>query len=190
MNEEHIHDLLERLGSLLDGDRRSAGQQFGLLPVQLEALRYLARCNRFSDSPIAVSEYLGLTKGTVSQTLKAIEAKGFVSRKPDTQDRRVIHLKLTAKGRRALSKTVPSDLVKTSVKEFSDSNRKGLVTGLERLLGAAQTAAGQRTFGACPTCTHLQKGKQGSHCAYFDVALKADELNQICREHEPAKKGR
>jgi DNA-binding MarR family transcriptional regulator len=52
-----------------------AGAAHGLQPVQLEVLNYLSSCNRYSDTPMAVTEYLGQTKGTVSQTIKTLEKK-------------------------------------------------------------------------------------------------------------------
>ncbi len=62
-----------------------------LQPVQLSALHYLARCNRYSDTPLGVTEYLGLTKGTVSQSLKVLEGRGLISKLPDARDRRSVH---------------------------------------------------------------------------------------------------
>ena len=77
MNVHDSQDLLERLNNLLRMEMRAFGLSYGLLPVQIEALTYLTRCNRYSDTPQAVTEYLGLTKGTVSQSLKVLEQKGF-----------------------------------------------------------------------------------------------------------------
>jgi predicted transcriptional regulator len=61
----HLIDRLERL--------TRAGEGLGLNPAQWEALRFLARANRFSRSPAAVADYLASTRGTVSQTLIALE---------------------------------------------------------------------------------------------------------------------
>jgi len=76
---EHIAALIERIGRLLSTDAHAAG----LLPVQWEVLRYLRRANRFSRTPAALTAYLGLTKGTVSQTLRALEGRGLVRKRVD-----------------------------------------------------------------------------------------------------------
>ena len=65
--------LLERVSRLA----RAASFEHGLHPAQWEALRYLASANIFSNSPKALARYLGATKGTVSQTLAALVAKGL-----------------------------------------------------------------------------------------------------------------
>ena len=81
---ERIAALIERIGRLLSTDAHAGG----LLPVQWEALRYLGRANRFSRTPAALTAYLGLTKGTVSQTVHVLEAKGLVTKQVDPADRR------------------------------------------------------------------------------------------------------
>ena len=74
MNTNPIFYTVERLSELLKVDSRQAGVEQGLQPVQVEVLHYLSICNKYSDTPMAVTEYLGLTKGTVSQTLKVLES--------------------------------------------------------------------------------------------------------------------
>ena len=69
-----LFDLLERLSSLTPVWFREHRQLSELQPIQLSALMYLGRCNRYSNTPLAVTEYFGLTKGTVSQSLKALGA--------------------------------------------------------------------------------------------------------------------
>ena len=59
--------LIERLGRLLQTEE----QETGLNPAQWQALRFLGRANRFSRTPATVADYLGSTRGTVSQTLIA-----------------------------------------------------------------------------------------------------------------------
>ena len=78
MSARDIHSVLERLCNLLRVEARGQGASAGLLPIQLEALHYLAQCNRYSDTPQAVTDFLGQTKGTVSQTLKVLENRGLV----------------------------------------------------------------------------------------------------------------
>ena len=78
MKTNQIYDYVERLSELLRVDARQKGAEHGLLPVQLEVLHYLSICNQYSDTPMAVTEYLGQTKGTVSQTLKVLENKALL----------------------------------------------------------------------------------------------------------------
>ena len=70
MTETHrALELMERLSRLVG----QTGHAHGMKPAQWDALRYLARANRFSRTPGALTAYLGATKGTVSQTVIALE---------------------------------------------------------------------------------------------------------------------
>ena len=85
---------LERLARVM----RAREHEGGLNPAQWEALRFLARANRFSDSPMALTRYLGATKGTISQTLMALERKGFITKSLRPGKRKSLRLGLTAEG--------------------------------------------------------------------------------------------
>lgn len=96
-----VADLIERPGRLADTLQRSGG----LVPAQWEALRYLSRANRYSRHPGALAAFLGATKGTVSQTVIALERKGLVVRSDDPRDRRSVQIDLTEAGRAASRRT-------------------------------------------------------------------------------------
>ena len=79
-------ELIERLARIVSG----AGHSNAMKPAQWDALRYVSRANRFSRTPGALTAYLGVTKGTVSQTLMSLERAGLVSKTIDAADRRSV----------------------------------------------------------------------------------------------------
>lgn len=76
-----LHDLLICLSRALQNEQRQAAVDAGLLPVQWAILGYVRDANRYSNTPQALAEYLALTKGTVSQSLKLLEARGWINRR-------------------------------------------------------------------------------------------------------------
>ena len=94
-------ELVERLGNLMRTELRKSGTDESLQPVHLQALMYLSKANRYSNTPQALADYLGLTKGTVSQTLLLLDRRGLIERFEDDIDRRVVRLRLSV-GRRAV----------------------------------------------------------------------------------------
>ena len=145
-------DLLERLGNLLRGDLRRAGAHDDLEPVHLQALDYLPRANAYSNTPLGVSDYLGLAKGNVSQRLIALERKGYLKRTGDAADGRVSHLVLSAKGRALLRAHVPPPAWREALESMPEQRRSALDQSLFELLRALQTAHELRSFGVCRTC--------------------------------------
>ena len=137
---ERIAALIERIGRLLSTDAHAGG----LLPVQWEALRYLGRANRFSRTPAALTAYLGLTKGTVSQTVHALEARGLVTKQVDPVDRRGRRLSLSPAGRTLLMRDPLVETVtaiRTPVRTATSGDRAGarIDTVLPPRCAAAET---------------------------------------------------
>ena len=179
-----VHDIIERLGNLVRADVRAACHAQGVRPVQFEALSYLTQCNRYSDTPQAVAEYLGLTKGTVSQTLKVLEEKGLLLKRSDSLDKRVVHLKPTARGRRLVEQVIPSESVATGIEKLSVRARHESVEVLRQLLRSIQQANGLKTFAPCGTCRFNQQREGHYFCALTQEALADDDVRLLCREHQ------
>ncbi len=176
--------LLDRLAGLLRGEVRSQLATQGLQPVQFEALQYLASCNRYSDTPMAVTEFLGQTKGTVSQSLKVLEKHGLVTKFADSKDKRIAHIRVTAQGHNVLRAALPSQLLLQACEALPAETIEQLNQSLSALLLAAQRANGFKTFGQCRTCIHNRTVAKGIHCALTNEALSAKDVTLICREHE------
>ena len=175
----------ERLARLMRA-REHGGD---LNPAQWEALRYLARANRFSNSPGALTRSLGATKGTISQTLMALERKGFVVKAARTGEGRSVSLTLTEKGLAAL-KDDPWQKLAAAIDELGGKTRRRLGKGLRELLSAEAKAGALASFGTCDTCRFFrEKGRDreaaGPHlCMLYEQPLTPDDAQRICVAHE------
>jgi DNA-binding MarR family transcriptional regulator len=186
MGTEVIYEYLERIANLIRTDIRKAGIVHGLQPVQLEALHYLSRCNRYSNTPVAVAEFLGLTKGTVSQTLGILEVSGLIVKQADARDRRVVHLTLTEAGHQVIAETIPPQILRSAVERLPEDARQETISTLNRMLRELQIANGLKTFGACRTCKHHRIDEDGTrHCNLTSESLTETDAGKICREHDP-----
>ena len=178
MNQTSL--LLERLGALVQQSVRDEATRHGLLPIHVQVLGYLSRANRYSDLPIAIAEYFGITRGTVSQTLGVLERKGLVRKRPDPRHGRRVHLALTPAGERVLK-----DSWAQRIEEALDAapqEAAALERGLRRLLAGLQELNDQRAFGVCRHCAHFIPEKQGGRCGLTGEPLKPHDAERICRE--------
>jgi len=158
-----------------------------LLPVHWEALRYLDKANRFSRTAAALTAYLGITKGTVSQTLGALETKGLVKKLINAKDRRSKHLSLTAKGRKLLRKD-PLIATIQAIEQLSRTTQQSLGKGLEGLLTSRLTARNRQPFGQCGDCRYFayQHVDGGPHyCQLLQEKLAKADARKICYEQIP-----
>lgn len=177
--------LLERISNLLRAETRAAAQARGLQPVHVDILDYVDQCNRWSDTPAGVTGYLGLTKGTVSQSIMRLEERGLLVREADPEDGRVWHLRLTGEGRRVLRAIRESPFEALLDEEELEGGDLG--DRLEALLAALQRANGGRSFGVCRTCRYFETPSASSaRCGLLGVPLTKSDSTKICREHEAA----
>lgn len=176
-------NLIERLGRLIQAEE----QKGALNPAQWEALRYLERANRFSRTPAVLAEYLGSTRGTVSQTLIALEKKGCVERRPSARDRRSVDMILTDQGRRHLAE---DPLLKTAACIEATGIGGELANALSAVLHEAILRNRSKSFGVCASCRffrHDERPEDPSaphRCALLDVPLSGEDSGKICVEHE------
>jgi DNA-binding MarR family transcriptional regulator len=178
-----VFDLIERMAALLRSEERKKCTELGLQPVHLQVLDYLSRCNRYSDTPAALANYLGITRGTVSQTLLLLAKKGFISKTTDKQDRRVIHLALLAKGEALLKQARCSELIAQAETIFMAHNPNHPELVFAYALACLQKANQSHTFGLCKTCQYFTKTPSGYFCGLTKEPLSQRDSEKICQEH-------
>ncbi|APX17949.1 MarR family transcriptional regulator (plasmid) [Phaeobacter inhibens] len=176
-SQSRIRSLINRLARI----DAAGGWSGSLNPAQYAALDYLARANRHSRAPSHVAEFLGTTRGTMSQTLKALARKGFVQEEPKTGDQRSISYALTAEGM-ALAEA-PS-VIGTALSGLEDRVTVALETALTDILRAALDARDGRAFGVCKNCRFHDAGPVHGYCTLLDLPLQHGDRDLICVEHK------
>lgn len=174
-----VSELIERIARL------NASEEWtdDLNPTQWAALSYLARANRFSRSPSQVAEFMAATRGTISQTLKALARKSYIKEVRSDTDRRWISYEVTSKGKKTLSRPSKSNQAITGL---NASDIEMLAEGLEVFVRATLTARGNRPFGQCKTCVYHKTTDNGGFCTLLNETLAPEEAVLICHEHKDA----
>ena len=123
-------ELVERLGNLMRSEARRVGADEQLQPVHVSALVYLANANRYSNTPQALGEYLGLTKGTISQSLLLLDRRGLIERYQDDLDRRVVRLRISGTGEQFLNDMQPQLAWQQATRNISPNRIRNAVSAL------------------------------------------------------------
>ncbi|WP_162651477.1 MarR family transcriptional regulator [Lentilitoribacter sp. Alg239-R112] len=182
-NEARLSTLIERISRL----GRGLEQATDLHPAQWAVLRYLGQANQFSRSPKALTQYMGSTKGTVSQTIIALEKKGLLKKTESSTDARSTNIELTETGEKVLE-TDPLLTLERKLNAGDKSNEQ-LTAELESMLYHLISENGGRMFGQCNTCKYFRKNYNSTNvsphqCGLLDVSLSAIDSEEICVEHE------
>ena len=173
------------MAALIRSEERKRCTELKLQLVHFQVLEYLSLCNKYSDTPAAIANFLGMTRGTVSQSLIILEKRGYIKKNQDTLDKRVFHIQLFQKGRNILKKAMPTELFnKASVILEANSS---IVAGEEffiEVLGALQKANESNSFGVCKTCKNFTKS-HGFFCELTREKLSKNDSEKICQVHDP-----
>ncbi len=162
----------------------------GLNPAQWEALRFIARANKYSTTPGILAEYLGTTKGTVSQTLIALETKGLVKRIRCDADRRKVRLGLTEAGEAMLRNNDPIRRLELASAGLPAAEQDQALAAVTAIVGQLCLRGDGRNFGVCGDCSHLDRLSMPEacpgvcRCGLTGEPLGGEELAQICVNFE------
>jgi DNA-binding MarR family transcriptional regulator len=167
---------------------QAEGYDGELSPAQWMALRFFARANRFSRTPSAFAEFQATTRGTATQTIKALEAGGYLVRQRLENDGRSVSLQLTDKGREALARD-PFEVLARAVAALDPQQRAALHHALQHVLTAVAESGAHRRFGVCSDCMHLggetscrPAGAIGStlECRLLGSVIRPEEMDLLC----------
>ena len=94
-------------------------------------------------SPAELADRTGVTRATMTGLVDTLERDGLVTRAPDTQDRRMMAVCLTLKGREVLHEILPEHFrrMATLMQSLSESERKTLVGLLHKIKAQAAEIA-------------------------------------------------
>jgi DNA-binding MarR family transcriptional regulator len=109
--------------------------RYGLSRGKFTLLMQLYLADEKGLTPSECAERAGVTKATITGLLDGLERDGLVRRLPDSQDRRMLRLQLTDKGRDFLSQMLPDHFCRTTdlMANLTDSEKKTLIKLLNKV---------------------------------------------------------
>jgi DNA-binding MarR family transcriptional regulator len=124
---------------------------------QFQTLRALSASDRLSIG--ALSAQLRVDMSTMSRNVTVLERNGYLLRARSAEDARVVHVRLTARGKRALEslRCEERDVLKEVYQRLPVSDRSGVLKALEALQSCLGESAGD-----VPCCSPPGPGTSAS----------------------------
>jgi DNA-binding MarR family transcriptional regulator len=185
--EARLAVALLRLHQGLQAAQGTAARAAGLGPLGLQILADLGR-GRTPTAAWLATRY-GITAPTVSDALRALEARGLVTRRLSPRDARAAILRLTPAGRRRSAGVRDFGRTLTDlVRRVPEDGRGRLLENLSVILRGLEAAGHVGTDRMCVTCRFFRRdrhdGPRPHHCALLDIALAREDLRLECPDHE------
>ncbi|AHB48977.1 MarR family transcriptional regulator [Hyphomicrobium nitrativorans NL23] len=179
-----IGELLLQLGRGMLAER----DDDGLTSAQWFALRFFSRANVFSRTLSGLAAYQATTRGTASQTIKALEKLDYLMREKSPYDGRSSILTLTAKARARIARD-PLTSVFNDIDTLDKKRQEILRDILRHLVGQLGMKARRQAVGSCGDCIFLlirrlkvqDNGLQTNFfCKCIGMPVSEKELELIC----------
>jgi DNA-binding MarR family transcriptional regulator len=109
--------------------------RYGLSMGKFTLLMQLFQANEQGLTPSECAERAGVTRATVTGLLDGLERDGLVKRQPYPDDRRMLSVQLTQKGRELLSQMLPDHFCRTTglMAHLTDGEKKTLMELLAKV---------------------------------------------------------
>jgi DNA-binding MarR family transcriptional regulator len=194
--EEHTEPLASRIATGLHkiglAMKQQAWQQAneeGLSATQGQILAALATHGALTGSEL--SQRLGVTLPTISDSVRVLVEKTLVTKSPDPRHPRASLLTMTKKGAQlgARARSWP-EFMAAAVADLTEDEQRAFFSGVVKMVRMLQEQGFVPMSGMCVTCTHfrpnVRSGASPHHCALVDAPLANDQVRLDCPEHELA----
>jgi DNA-binding MarR family transcriptional regulator len=187
-----LREGLDRLATVSRADLWSATSTSGLNPAQTQALTLLAGRGAPGLRVKEVALHLGVSQPTATDTIAALERKGFVTRQADPDDARATIVRAKDSAHVALAGLVngPSALG-SALAMLAHSEQTDLLLLTIKLIRSLQLAGAIPVQRMCVGCVHFRPNihadaTNSHHCAFVNAAFSDRLLRLDCGDHEPA----
>ena len=178
---------LLRLQQALASSRGAAAREIEASPLGLQILIDVAGRGGATTASWLAARY-GVTAATVSDALRTLTDRGWVSRTGAPRDARRSLLRLTPAGRRRVNRLDRWGREIEALVRTIPTERRGLfLEDLLEILRELERRGKITTDRMCVTCRYFRKdrheGPKPHHCELLDAPLAPGDLRIDCDEH-------
>ena len=132
----NIFDMTKSLMKLQEKYLESVRTDYDLSRIEVIIITFLHN-NPSYDTARDIVEFRMLQRGNVSTAIDSLADKGYLTRHPDTNDKRIIHLMLSDKTKPVVHaiEEKQDELISCIFEGFSDDEKKNFAAYNERLYG-------------------------------------------------------
>jgi len=184
-----IAEGLYKIGLAMKQQAWQQANEEGLSATQGQILAAITTHGALTGSEL--SERLGVTLPTISDSVRVLVDKQLLEKSPDPRHPRASLLTPTKKGARlgARARSWPEFLA-GAVTDLAPEEQTAFYSGVVKMIRSLQEQGLIPVSGMCVTCRHfrphVRKGTSPHHCAFVDAPLAHDQLRLDCPEHELA----
>ena len=187
-----IREGLARLAMAMRVDEWNKAKASGLNPTQLAILALLEGRGQHEFGVKDIAAHLGVSQPTATDSINALERKGYLAKTPGQIDRRAVRLALTPEGIANLHAVETGDgLARQAIDALDADEQQDLLLALVKMIRHLQETDAIPVQRMCVTCRYFAPfahadSAQPHHCNFVDASFGQRELRIDCRDHDQA----
>lgn len=184
--ESKIIASLERISQAFRVLLWNEGKEFSLGPIQMQVLIFLLHHSKEKRKVSYLAAEFNMTKATISDTVKALDQKGLITKEYDQRDTRSYTINLSEKGERTASQiSLFTRELHVPIKRLNADDKENLLRSLIGVIHHLNKAGIITMQRMCFTCAHYRPDYQGAmhFCQLLNQPLETTELRVDCPEH-------
>jgi DNA-binding MarR family transcriptional regulator len=148
-----------------------------------------------SEKTLGVTEiaaHLSVSQPTATDSINALERKGYIVKATAAGDRRAVLIRFTALGRTVLEMTrARKTNVEKAIQKISDREQEQALVVIIKTIKYLQDSGAIPIQTMCATCRYFSPFQHAGsanqhHCTLMDLAFSQSDLRVDCRDHEVA----
>ncbi|GIU81710.1 MAG: MarR family transcriptional regulator [Acidobacteria bacterium] len=186
-----------RIAQAIERLFRERGKSAHLSSAQIQSLIFLKYARSGVRTIGGLAERLGVTYATSSGVADALERKDLIRRIPSAEDKRIIELELTQKGKGEIEKLEDVlDEIESAIESLPTSEKMVLLKATQTIVRRLQKAGYVNVYEMCWKCqffrpnAHPDNPKTPHHCAFMDAPLSEPETYLECPDSTPIETGK
>ncbi|HEY0272621.1 MAG TPA: MarR family winged helix-turn-helix transcriptional regulator [Chitinophaga sp.] len=175
---------LERVSQAFRVMLWNEGKLYGLSPIQIQLLTFLLHYPEEKRTVTFLAGFFNMTKATISDAVKALESKAYLTRKVVATDSRSSSLHLTREGK-AIARKVEkfADALQAIVAQLPGKEQAQILEQLQQVIHQLSSGQILSVQSMCLNCAHYTR-KKGHYCTAFQTSLTNAELRFECEMFE------
>lgn len=178
---------LDRISQALRAQMWSRGKDYGLTPIQLQCLVFIKYHDADKRRTSHLAREFDVTPATISQAIRTLLQKGYLSRQKLETDARVQILELTKEGQKICNKVDGwANNLLPHLENLTPAHEPIVLQFLMDLIASLHKAGAISVARQCTTCRFFRPLSENNafYCKLLEQEMSTTQLRVDCPEHE------
>lgn len=182
--EEKIAIGLERISEVHRSLLWEKGKNFKLTPIQIQTIIFLAKHSKEICNISYIAKEFNITKPTLSDSVKLLIKRKYVTKVVNPTDQRSFYLTLTEKGRKVYNDICNYDIVLVDIlKDFPIEEKDTLLRFLLDFIHKLVQKKVIKVQRMCYTCKFFAVEKGKHFCKFLEAELNVSDFRLDCPDY-------